>query len=221
MHFEVLIEDQSGEKFLQNVLPKILGIDNQHSWKIHPYKGIGRIPQKLSKKSNPQHRILLDQLPKLLGGYGKTYKNVPDCAVIVLVDLDDKNLETFLEQLENIRKEKSPGLTVIWGIAIEEGEAWLLGDKAAILKVYPKAKQQILNRYKQDSICGTWEILADAIYPGGSKSLKKKGFPHTGIAKCEWAEKISPHIIIENNESPSFKKFQEDIASTLLNSTTS
>ncbi len=61
----------------------------------------------------------------------------------------------------------------------------------------------------QDSICCTWEKLADAIYTGGALALKKKGWPGPGQEKCKWAETISPHMDIETNQSPSFRAFKE------------
>ncbi len=70
---------------------------------------------------------------------------------------------------------------------------------------------QVLNNYVQDSICGTWEKLADAVYPGGSQKLKQLGWPHTGKAKCEWAEKISPYINVDTNHSKSFQVFRHGI----------
>ena len=42
MHFEILVEDQSGQKTLENIVPKMIG--EKHTYKIHWYKGIGRIP---------------------------------------------------------------------------------------------------------------------------------------------------------------------------------
>jgi len=63
----------------------------------------------------------------------------------------------------------------------------------------------------QGSICGTWETLADAVYPGGSKKLKQLGWPHTGQAKCKWAKNIAPHLDIENNQSRSFQVFRDGI----------
>lgn len=48
MHFEILVEDQSGKKTLDILLPKILG--GKHTFKVHPYKGIGQIPKNLGKK---------------------------------------------------------------------------------------------------------------------------------------------------------------------------
>lgn len=43
MHFEILVEDESGKIALEKFIPKIL--DSQHTWNIHSYKGIGHIPK--------------------------------------------------------------------------------------------------------------------------------------------------------------------------------
>jgi len=100
MHFEILIEDQSGKKALDILMPKIIG--DGHTYNIHPYKGIGRIPKNLRANSDVGKRILLDQLPRLLRGYGNTFINYPaDCqaAVILVCDLDDKCLKAFRQEL--------------------------------------------------------------------------------------------------------------------------
>jgi hypothetical protein len=48
MHFEILVEDASGELLLGSLLPKILGKrGSPHTWRTHPYKGIGRVPRDL------------------------------------------------------------------------------------------------------------------------------------------------------------------------------
>lgn len=72
---------------------------------------------------------------------------------------------------------------------------------------YASLKAGPLDSYVQDSICGTWEVLADAIYPGGSAALKAIGWPAPGVAKCEWATNIGKHIDVNRNVSPSFQKF--------------
>lgn len=59
-----------------------------------------------------------------------------------------------------------------------------------------------------DSICGTWECLADAVYPGGSSALSKKGKMAVGAEKSQWAEKITPNMDVTNNRSPSFAYFR-------------
>jgi hypothetical protein len=96
-------------------------------------------------------------------------------------------------------------------IAIEEGEAWYLGDFAAIKKAYPKAKQKVLDSYTNDSICGTWEKLADAVYSGGSKELSKLRWQGVGKEKSNWAKKIPPHMDVDNNLSPSFGYFRDKL----------
>lgn len=61
----------------------------------------------------------------------------------------------------------------VFCIAVEEMEAWLMGDREALLCAYPKAKESVLKEYKQDSICGTWEVLANAVYKCGLKKMKR------------------------------------------------
>ena len=97
MHIEVLVEDSSGEKLLQCLLPKLLGPSGEtHTWRMHSYKGIGRIPKDLAAKADPAKRILLDRLPKLLRGYG----NTPGIdAVVVLLDVDRRNCKGFLKDV--------------------------------------------------------------------------------------------------------------------------
>lgn len=216
MHFEVLVEDISGKKLLDIIIPKIIG--DEHTFKVVHYKGVGRIPKNLSGKSDPAKRILLTELPKLLKAYGKTYNSYPDnyhASVIFVCDLDEKNLKEFHEQLLAILNSCDPKPETRFCFAIEEGEAWILGDIPAIKKAYPNAKNSILDTYENDSICGTWEKLADAVYPGGSHKLKPLGYHISGIEKSTWAEKITPHMDVKNNKSPSFCYFRDQILSLI------
>ena len=208
MHFEILVEDQSGKKALDILVPKI--IDSNHTFIVRAYKGIGHLPKNLKGKSDPSKRILLDRLPKLLRGYGKTFAEYPanyQAAVIVICDLDDQCLKKFKDELLNLLNQCNPQPLTRFCIAIEEGEAWFLGDLDAIATAYPDAKSNILNSYNNDSICGTWETLADAIYPGGYKKLKKLGWQEVGRQKSLWAENIAPHMNVTQNKSPSFRYF--------------
>ena len=215
MHFEILVEDASGKIALESILEKILGPNGQdHTYKIFLYKGIGRIPKDLRGTTDPQKRILLDRLPRLLRGYGKSLQNIPS-AVVVVVDLDDKDCLIFKQEMLDILNACNPSPTTLFRIAIEESEAWMLGDRDALRAAYPRAKDQVLNDYVQDSICGTWEKLADAVYPGGSQKLKQLGWPHTGRAKCEWANNIAPYLDVENNQSKSFQVFRNGIRNLL------
>jgi hypothetical protein len=209
MHFEILVEDQSGKKMLDILVPKIIG--SNHTFNVHPYKGIGRIPKNLRGKTDPKKRILLNELPRLLAGHGKTFANWPTDfkgAVIVICDLDDKCLKTFRQELLAVLNTCNPEPETLFCIAIEEGEAWFLGDIPAVKAAYPKAKDTVFSAYENDSICGTWETLADAIYSGGSKTLKSLGWQSIGIEKSKWAESITPYMDVEQNSSPSFSYFR-------------
>jgi hypothetical protein len=212
MHFEILIEDLSGKKALDILIPNLIG--TEHTFKVHPYKGIGRIPKNLVGNTDASKRILLTQLPKLLRGYGNTFANYQEdypTAVILVCDLDSKCLKAFRNELYAILNACNPKPETRFCIAIEEGEAWFFGDIPALKKAYPKAKDAVLNTYINDSICGTWEKLADAIFPGGSAALSKKGWQAIGTEKSIWAVKITPHMDVNNNASPSFGYFRTKI----------
>jgi len=212
MHFEILVEDQSGKTALDNLVPKIIG--ENHTFKVYSYKGIGHIPKNLKSKSEANRRILLDQLPKLLRGYGRTFANYPidyPAAVFLVCDLDDKCLKAFRQELLGILTACHPRPETRFCISIEEGEAWYLGDIAAIKQAYPKAKDDVLNSYVNDSVCGTWEQLADAVYPRGSRALKEKGWNAIGSEKSVWANRICPYMDVNSNDSPSFNYFRNKI----------
>jgi len=209
MHIEILVEDSSGEKLLSALLPKLLGQHGDpHSWRVHAYKGIGRIPHNLKAGTDPAKRILLDQLPRLLAGYGKT----PGIdAVLIVLDTDNRDCSSFLAELRTLAKNCDSAPNTMFRLAIEELESWYLGDRQALKLAYPRAKADILNRYVQDSVCSTWELLADAVYPGGSAAIKKAGWPLPGQIKHEWAAKIGPLLEPDRNESPSFGKLRDGL----------
>jgi hypothetical protein len=209
MHIEILVEDASGAKLLEAVLPKLLGEQGGcHSWRVHPYQGIGRIPTNLYAGGDPAKRILLDQLPRLLRGYGKT----PGIdAVVVVLDSDRRTCVDFLSELKALLARCDSAPNTMFRLAIEEVEAWYLGDRQALRAAYPRAKADVLNRYVQDSVCDTWELLADAVHAGGSAAIKKAGWPLPGQIKCEWAGKIGPLLEPDRNTSPSFGKLRDGL----------
>ena len=210
MHFELLVEDESGRITVDGVLEKILGKNGaRHSWRTHGYRGLGRIPRDLRGKTDPAKRILLDRLPNLLRGYGRSLDD--SAAVVVVVDLDDRDCMAFKRELLDVLNACDPRPKTLFRIAIEESEAWLLGDRDAVKAAYPGARDSVLDDYRQDGICGTWEILADAVHAGGSARLKDSGWPASGIAKCEWAREIAPHMDPDRNRSPSFRTFRDGV----------
>ena len=212
MHFEVLVEDQSGSRALDVLLEKILGGNGRtHSWRLHSYKGIGRIPRDLRTAPYHRGRQLLNCLPALLRGYGRSYQPTPNNCVIVVVDLDTRDCIAFKRELVEILATCDPRPRTLFRMAIEESEAWLLGDRNAVETAYPNARAAVLDQYVQDSVCGTWEVLADAVYKGGSAELKKMGYPRLGKVKCDWALRIAPHVDVNENQSRSFQVFREGV----------
>jgi hypothetical protein len=215
MHLEILVEDQSGKKALDRLVPKIVG--SGHTFVVHSYKGIGRIPRNMRNPRDATKRLLLDCLPKLLRGYGKTQAGREHFSetVILVCDLDDGCLKLLRDELDGILNLCNPRPKTRFCIAIEEGEAWFLGDLPAIKAAYPKAKDAVLASYVNDSICGTWEKLADAVCPGGASSLSGKGWQAIGAEKSKWAEAITPHMEVANNKSLSFNYFVTSIRDLL------
>ena len=219
MHLEILVEDRSGKAFLDIVLPRIATAE--HTFRVHPYRGIGHIPKNLHKSSDPSKRLLLDQLPRLLKGYGAAFaEHTPDyrAGIVVVCDLDNRNREEFLHELTGILDSCSPKPDAIFCLAIEEVEAWLLGDIKAIKHAYPNAKPAVLTSYVNDSICGTWEKLADAIYSGGAQALSANGWQAVGTEKWRWANSITPRMDLAANRSPSFCHFRDGVRDLLESS---
>ena len=210
-NFRQYLEDFSGELLLQELLPKLLGPQSQpHTWRLHSYEGIGRVPKDLAKVGDPAKRILLNQLPRLLRGYART----PGIdAVVVVLDVDRRDCRAFLDELKLIAEDASRDAITMFRLAIEEMEAWYFGDEAALIAAYPKAKREVLDRYVQDSICDTWELFADAVYPGGSGAIKKVGWPLPGQVKCDWARSLGPLLDPDQNVSPSFGKLRDGLRS--------
>ena len=147
MHFEILVEDQSGKKALDILVPKIIG--NDHKYRIIAYKGVGRIPKRMNAAAGASKRMLLNDLPKSLRAYGNSWRNNYPAAVFVVCDLDKKCLKTFRQQLYNVLNKCKPKPETRFCIAVEEGEAWLLGDTAAVKAAYPKAKDRFLKSIRE------------------------------------------------------------------------
>ena len=209
MHFEILVEDSSGARLLEHLLPKLIGPrDAPHSWRLHPYRGISRIPKNLAKEQFPAHRDLLLQLPRLLRGYAKTpgYD-----AVIVICDTDSRDCSEFLAALKDVARACNAEAITMFRLAIEEIEAWYLGDPKAVFAAYPAAKKRVYEAYIQDSICGTWECLADIVEPGGSRAIRSTGRSAPGDVKHKWAKDIGTRMEPDRNRSPSFRKLRDGL----------
>ncbi|MDE7268426.1 MAG: DUF4276 family protein [Lachnospiraceae bacterium] len=185
------------------------------TYNCKPFKGLGGFTKKNTIKETKSGKLLND-LATYLRGFNKSLQCIP-AVIIVVLDNDTHNTEEFLVELNRVAQLNMITVDHVFCIAVEEVEAWLLGDEVAVLAAYPSAKIQQLHTYVQDSICGTWEVLADVVYPGGVSKLKKECPTYIEIGKCksEWAKKIGSHMDITHNNSPSFNHFITEITKRL------
>lgn len=207
MHFQFLIEDRSGAELINILMEKIINGREDITFNCKSFKGLGGFTKK-NVTHETKTGCLLNDLATYLRGFNKSLQGFPS-TIIVVLDNDTRNPQDFRTELENVARTNGITLDYVFCIAIEEMEAWLLGDEVALLSAYPFAKRQVLQRYIQDSICGTWEKLADAVYPGGLARMKKEcpTFVEIGKQKSEWAKRIGVFMDINRNESHSFQFF--------------
>lgn len=182
---------------------------------ILSYKGIGGF-SKGTSAGNVKSQQLLNDLPKRMRAIQAKYWGIDDVSMFVVLDNDARETKKFEEQLRALAEREKISMDYVFCIAVEEMEAWLLGDKTAIQLAYPSTSDRIASKhsgYVQDSICGTWEYLADMLTKGGFANFKKKNPTafDVGKSKSEWAEKIGSQMDIRNNSSPSFQYFISEL----------
>ncbi|NCC37128.1 MAG: DUF4276 family protein [Chloroflexia bacterium] len=136
-----------------------------------------------------------------------------DWRIVVLVDRDDDDCVALKHHLDQIAREA--GLTpkgageagqpfqVLNRLAIEELEAWFLGDLAALRTVYPRIRANLerRERYRDPDtmVGGTWEAL--------ERELQRAGYHQGGLPKIEVARRVAVHMQPERNRSRSFQTF--------------
>ncbi len=216
MQLEILVEDASGKRMLEHLVPRIL--ENREEPRRYRIINIQELKHRMMAKmprdrarTIPWDELLFETLRAQLRNYANAFSRSKPKVIVVVVDIDYHDYEIFLSQLESLLDDCEPKPQAVFALAVEEGEAWLLGDRTAVKIAYPFAKDAVLEQYVQDSICGTWEFLADAVYRGGSDRLSAIGYPEIGRVKFEWAERISPHVDAARNQSPSFQRFCEKL----------
>jgi hypothetical protein len=208
MHIEILTEDSSGKALLEHLLPKLAGPQGDpHSWRIIKFDGVGHIPPGM-RDGDPKKRTLLNKLPAMLRSYGRQ-QNID--AVVVVLDADNRDCVAFLAELQAIAEARGASGKTMFRLAIEEIEAWFLGDNEALAEAYPNARLDVIKRYEQDSLCGTWELLTDAIHDGGVRAIQRVGWPLPGQIKHAWANRLGPLMDPEANVSPSFARLRDGV----------
>lgn len=202
---EVLVEGASDVPAVRGVLTRRFGLVENVHFRIHRHKGRGSLPDDLLGQPDPKRQTLLHQLPAKLKGFSHLGDNA---CVVVLIDADRDPCGELLEQLKAMlaRLPRRPPRTM-FRLAIEETESWFIADLHAVATAYPKARLQKLRRIVPDDIVGAWEELAAAV---GRKTSEV-----TGADKYAWAERIAPHVNLEEPHSPSLRKFIDGISQEL------
>lgn len=158
---------------------------------------------------------LLAKLPQRLGGRANWADNA-GLGLVVVIDQDVEDCSELKQRLIECAKEAGmvcasrsggrPG-NVLNRIAIEELEAWFLGDVAALVKAYPGVPASLgaRKRYRDpDGVTGgTWEAL--------EKVLMDAGHHPGGLAKSRAAAEIAAHMDVESNASKSFQVFRDGL----------
>ena len=211
MYYQFLIEDRSSEILVNRIMEKIKKKYSDIYYDSKQFHGIGRLPKGNNAKEIKNGKLLND-LAIYMRGFNKSLQGM-DSVLVIVVDNDDRIPDEFIRELEGVASCNQINIDYAFCIAIEEIEAWLLGDEKALLEAYPSARVSVLHNYIQDSICGTWEVLADVLYKGGYDKLKQNSssYAEIGKVKCEWADRIGQCLDITKNSSPSFNNFISNI----------
>lgn len=216
MLIEILSEDKSGAVVVERLSERIAeceGIKAQVN--VHPHRGCGSLPKDMTAKPPKFANSLLDLLPSELRAYNKTYAG-KDIILIIALDSDDKDPQALRQEIYSVASKFAPDIRSVVGISTEEIEAWVLGDKSAIIEAYPDTNKDVLDSYVQDSVCGTWEILCRAVSEN-AEELIDIGYPAIGHYKALWTENISKYMLPQRNVSPSFNTFKMALITALKN----
>lgn len=197
MRIHILVEGPSEKALLDVWFPRFLPGHRHH---VIVLEGRGKLPLDIDVPPDPKQRTLLHQLPAKLKAFGRTLDPATD-RVLVLLDLDTSDrdeLEQRLNTLLTAVAARGSAPNALFRLAIEEVEAFYLGDPPAIRAAFP-CNERKLRAYRQDSICGTWEVFQAVIAAPVED-------------KVGWAERIAPHLGTafdgpDANRSPSFRQF--------------
>lgn len=195
MQLEILVEEPSMKVMLEALLPKLLRPTDALP-RIIDFQGI---------------TALFEGLPAKLKAYRGHVP--PGRRIIIVCDRDKADCRQRKQRLEDIVA--AAGLhtrahphydrtyQVLTCLAVEELEAWFLGDPAAIRQAYPKVKPAAFRDCTDpDAVPDAAEKLRDILR--GAKELDAAA---TKLPKVATARRIAPHLDPEANASASFRHF--------------
>lgn len=212
LFFQFLVEDQSGGKLISAVMERYREERTEITieYDIRAYRGIGGFARGENAKNIKSDKLLID-LPKRLKAFNIALQG-RSASLFIVLDNDTRDVDRFRQHLQAVSVENHITIDHVYCIAVEEMEAWLLGDIEAIQKAYPELFDRIATKhatYQQDSIGKTWEFLFEMLTKKNTSKIRmeKLSFVDIGKYKLEWADKIGAYLNIRNNKSPSFQYF--------------
>ena len=202
MHLVFMLEEPSTEAFLQGFLPGVF--PDGVSWDLHPFNG---------------KQELLRELPVRLKAYRSWLPE--DWRIVVLLDEDRQDCRVLKRTMEamalgaGFATRSAPArdgrFVVLNRIAVEELEAWFLGDITALAEAFPGVPPTLGQREKfrdPDGVSGgTWEAL--------ERVLQDAGHFAGGLGKIALAREMGPRLNPARNTSGSFRVFAEGLASII------
>jgi hypothetical protein len=200
MRVDFLLEEPSAKAGLEKLLPELLPADSTVRFRV--FEG---------------WQDLLGNLKPTLRGYRQRIfqEGDTDLRVVVLLDGDGicarrkGDLEAKAAEAGLLTKATAgPGQVfhVLNRVAVQELEAWWLGDRDAIMAAYPEVKQKHFKGLYRDPDHPLkpsdvlWEVL------------KQGRLFLAGKRKTQWATDISQHLEPGRNTSTSFRYFCEGLA---------
>ncbi len=194
MQIDVQVEEPSAEEALRHILPRILR--DRATFCISNY----------GSKHN-----LLKKLPSRLKGYAQQISRGEQLKLAVLVDRDDDDCHELKRRLEDMARaaglatksvpDANGDFVVLNRLAIEELEAWFIGDDDAVRAAFPRVPP-FRNKAKfrdPDTVQGTWEAF--------HQRLKRSGVYPDHYPKIEAASLIAVHMDVARSRSTSFRVF--------------
>lgn len=190
MTIHVLVEGPSEKVLFDGWIKRL--VPDAH-FRVHQHQGKGSLAKDIRRKPDPRNRGLLDQLPAKLAAFSTTLDPLVD-SIVVVVDADDDDCVETANEIRDVASTLAPRIPFLVRIAIEEVEAFYLGDLKGLKLAFPGANMERAAAYIPDSVCATWETFAEVI---GDDSG----------SKVRWAEAIRDYLTIvpANSRSPSFR----------------
>ena len=202
MHLEFLLEELSAEAFLEGLLPRILpaGV----TWRFIVFQG---------------KRDLLAKLPGRLKAYRRWLP--AGWRIVVLVDEDRQDCRALKRRMEQVATDAGlvikafgrPGIPfeLVNRIAVEELEAWFLGNVPALAGEFPGVTPTLANqaKYRDPDMIqgGTWETL--------ERVLQGAGYYPAGLSKIDVARRLGRVLPVAENRSGSFGVFLEALGASV------